>query len=597
MAKGFDVIHAKSAVKSRNKFDLSRTHLTTMNFGQILPLMVEETVPGDKVTVSAEFFSRLAPLVKPTYGKFSFRTASMFIPYHQIAADADAWISGKNLWEGLATHQRYFTFLTLHNYISTYIAKPTVVVNGATITANATNSVYTFVNSSGTKVYNVFTTHGKHEASILNSLGYAFPQGVNLQTSSAWLTNVANTKLSAYPLLAFFKGYNDYMSQASRYNNSPLSSFLSNVKFGNDVTSAFSGSTGELTDTGIYYLFQNLLLNYDNDYFTSAWQSANTAVNGLSSFEPSSLYVPSGRGETVYQDDNSSFVQGRDTDGTYFSLTQRALDFLRSFDDWVRRNHYSGSRSVQQIYSRFGIKIDDYRSSYAHVLGTDILPVQVGDVTATADSTNVPLGDYAGKGIMSGGKTVSFDSTDYGIFIMYGWFTVVPMNPYGFDRRVLRTAPLDYYTPEFDGLGADAISAGEFFANPTVDPTTDTTSDLDVFGFTERYNSYRYGRDLITGEFRDFRNNADMNAWHTGRDLTTVRQAGNLVAQAYSVNTLASNSSQYNRIFSDISDYDDHFYLTAHFNVSAIRPMLNLNQVPQLGEGDTVVPRNGSVIS
>ena len=86
--KGFDVLKVKSAVKTRNKFDLSRTHLTTMDFGQIIPLFCEETVPGDKFNVSADFFARLAPLVKPTYGKFLFKTVSAFVPYHQIAYDA-----------------------------------------------------------------------------------------------------------------------------------------------------------------------------------------------------------------------------------------------------------------------------------------------------------------------------------------------------------------------------------------------------------------------------------------------------------------------------------------------------------------------------
>ena len=88
-----------------------------------------------------------------------------------------------------------------------------------------------------------------------------------------------------------------------------------------------------------------------------------------------------------------------------------------------------------------------------------------------------------------------------------------------------------------------------------------------------------------------------MNAWHTGRLLGAVRKAGNLVAQSSAVNTLPQVDSEYNRIFSITSGDVDHFYLTCWFDVSAVRPMLNLNQVPNLGEGDTVVPRNGNVIS
>ena len=197
---------------------------------------------------------------------------------------------------------------------------------------------------------------------------------------------------------------------------------------------------------------------------------------------------------------------------------------------------------------------------------------------------------------MSGHKGFDVSVSDYGLILVLGYFTVCPMMSFGYDRRVLRTNPLDYYNPEFDGLGADAISLGETYANPTVDPSTDTTVDNQVFGYTERYNSYRYGRDVITGEFRDYKN-GDMSVWHTGRNLSAIRAAGNLVAQSSSVNTLPLTDSEYNRIFSVPSGSVDHFYLTAQFKVDAVRPMLNLNQVPRLGEGDTRVPRNGNIIS
>ena len=199
------------------------------------------------------------------------------------------------------------------------------------------------------------------------------------------------------------------------------------------------------------------------------------------------------------------------------------FDFLKDFDDWVRRNNYSGSRAVQQIYSRFGIKTDDYKSHYAQVITTDEQPIQVGDITSTAyDSSDAGLGSYAGKGIVNCGKNVSVQVSDYGVIIILGYFTVTPMNSFGYDKRVLRNSPLDYYNPEFDGMGADAISVGEVWASP-IDSTNPTVNDINIFGFTERYNAYRYGRDVISGEFRDYRANGDMNVWHSGRNLATLR--------------------------------------------------------------------------
>ena len=580
--KGFDVLKVKSAVKSHNKFDLSRTHLTTMDFGQIIPLFNEETVPGDKFKIGADFFSRLAPLALPTYGKFSFKTVSAFVPYYMVAEDADAWLAGKTTWEGSTPVQRYFTVNTLYSFLFNYCGT----------TASATDAEFIITLSNGTVAYRKWTNKGRYWVNVLNSLGYAVPQGVDNQTGSTWLTNVASIKLSAYPLLAFFKLYNDYMSQSQRYNTSALSSLLQNIKY-NKVVSGSYATTGELAVNALNTMFSNLLLNYENDYFTSAWQSPNTPLASPESINAATVPYSvgsAGVGSSIY--DNYIGQNG----GSTITIGQRALDFLKSFDDWVRRNNYSGSRSVQQIYSRFGVKTDDYRSHYAQVISTDVMPVQVGDITSTADTSGAVLGEYAGKGIMSGSKDIDIQVSDYGLILILGYFTVTPMNAYGYDRKVLRSAPLDYYNPEFDGIGADAISLGEYFENP-IAPNTDTTLMDGVYGFTERYNAYRYGRDQITGDFRKYDNSNPMNAWHTGRNLAAVRAAGNLVAQSSAVNALAQSDSEYNRIFSVTSGDVDHFYLTAKFDVSAIRPMMNLNQVPRLGEGDTVVPRNGNVIS
>ena len=592
--KGFDVLKVKSAVKTRNKFDLSRTHLTTMDFGQIIPLFCEETVPGDKFNVSADFFARLAPLVKPTYGKFLFKTVSAFVPYHQIAYDAESWLAGKTTMEGQTPHHRFFTMEDLDSFIRNSVVSTTTG-------ANATNSDYQAVDTGGTTVYRIFTAAGKYYVKILNALGYALPQNVDLRTNSTWNTSVKDTHLSAYPLLAFFKLYNDYMSQSQRFNVSYLSDILFRIKNGMVLTGIWNNSNGQIYANGLVQMFANVKLNYENDYFTSAWQNPNAPLSGVESVtnvEDKNIPQLGYMGAPTQNQYNTYSLMSVDSSTHTGAINQRVLDWLKSFDDWVRRNNYSGSRAVQQIYSRFGIKPDDFRAHYAHVVSTDSMPIQIGDITSTADtgSSGAVLGDYAGKGIMSGSKSVSYSADDFGMLFIFGYFTVVPMMSFGYDRRVLRSNPLDYYNPEFDGLGADAISAGEVFASPIVAGGSDTTNDNQVYGYTERYNSYRYGRDVITGEFRDYRFQ-DMSVWHSGRNLSAIRAASNMIAQSSAMNTLDSTASEYDRIFSTNTGAEDHFYLTAQFKVDAIRPMLNLNQVPQLGEGDTNVPRNGNVIS
>ena len=158
--KGFDTLKVKSAVKNRNKFNLSCSHLTTMNFGEIVPLYAEETVPGDKFSIGSNFFSRMAPLVKPTYGKFQFKTIAGFVPYHQLAVDAEAWLAGKTTFEGMTPHQRHITVRELWSWI----------VNDLTSQGTATNNDCSYTKSDGTIGYRVFTTKGKYWMKIMNAL-------------------------------------------------------------------------------------------------------------------------------------------------------------------------------------------------------------------------------------------------------------------------------------------------------------------------------------------------------------------------------------------------------------------------------------------
>ena len=207
----------------------------------------------------------MAPLVKPTYGKFSFKTVAAFVPYFQIAEDCDAWFAGKTVWEGSTPVQRYFTVKELMDFIINHCCTN----NGAT----ATNCDFTFIGSGGTAGYRLFTNVGRYWVKVLNSLGYSVPQNCDYRTTSTWFTQVSNYKLSAYPLLAFFKLYNDYMSQSQRFNTSALSGILQNIKY----NKAFTGYTtnGSISYSVIKSMFDNLLLNYENDYFTSAWQNPN----------------------------------------------------------------------------------------------------------------------------------------------------------------------------------------------------------------------------------------------------------------------------------------------------------------------------------
>lgn len=600
----FSRLNIKPAAKSLNSIKLPYSHLTTFEFGQIIPLLTMEILPRDEINGKFNVFSRMAPLVKPTYGKFSFRTMNAFVPLYQLADDAEAVLAGKTTWEGEIPSLRYIYMNILADVfmqLSTALDPTGLSDDGYGHLVDSNGNIvysyeYKYTDANGSVVYSVFNgAINRYCVKLLNALGYAIPQKPDFRTTSTWYSTIGQQKLSAMPLLAFAKAYNDWMSQSTRYNTSLLTSLLKDIKH-NKAHSGYNYSTHSIGTSGVFTILNNIDLIYENDYFMSAWQSPNSPLSSVESIN--TLNVPasdfgSNTPSVVRGTANVDFVQTYTANGLSY-LSQRSLDFLKSFDDWVRRNNYSGSRAVQQIYSKFGIKTDDYRSNYVHVLDTSINPINVGDVMAMADTSGAELGDYAGKGILSSNGKIQFKSSDYGYLFVMGWFAVTPMNPYGFDKSVLRVDPMDFYNAEFDGLGADAISFGELFENP-IARGSDLTSSDSVYGFTERYNSYRYLRSKITGAFRDYHKDGEMNTWHTGRLLNTVRADGEMLAQHPAMENVSG--SEWNRIFSITDSSVDHFYLVFDAVINALRPIQTENQVVRLGEGNLSVPRNGNEIN
>lgn len=70
--------------RTKSKFDLSSTHITTMDFGHIFPTNILPLVNGDKMNIGYKMFSRMSPLVVPTFGSFQMHTRSFFVPYRLL---------------------------------------------------------------------------------------------------------------------------------------------------------------------------------------------------------------------------------------------------------------------------------------------------------------------------------------------------------------------------------------------------------------------------------------------------------------------------------------------------------------------------------
>ncbi|QCS36038.1 major capsid protein [Capybara microvirus Cap1_SP_99] len=586
MAKGFSKLSLAPAVRKHSKMDLSSVSLLTQNIGEILPLHTLECIPGDKIPVKVQLFSRMMPLVVPSYVKASYNVMSAFVPYHQLVQSADAWLTGDRYYAGRAPKIAFYTMgdmFTTFSYCMT--------------TGTAEEFDVSYINSAGTTVYLRYG-HGSVDQyrtmKTLMSLGYRCPIGVDLRTGSNWNTVAKNIKVSAMPLLALAKVYYDHMSQSTLYQVNVLGKILNGI-YSEDTNyikqdGSLVCSFGASYDCSPRFVVNQIVQKQPSDYFTTAWQASEAPIAGTE--YASNIGSMSNQIGSL----NTIFEEGPSNDGVATSLaagkysttlSQVALNGLDAFYRFVKRNNYTGGRAVERILARFGIK----PSSLVHnvsdvVMPCQKFPIQIGDVTSTSanEADNLFLGSYAGKGIISDGNGFEYSCSDFGILITLGWISIVPMNYLGWNTHLLKNTPLQHYNPEFDGVGTQPISVSEFTNTPGSNETVSS-----VFGWTDRYNEYRFANDTVIGDYIAFE---DMKAWFCGRDRNSAK------AQQSGVVNVPIVENPYNRIFVDTNSDVDHFYISSIFDIKATRPMTGLNNsMGDLAEGDISVQRNGEQIS
>ena len=75
-------------------FDLSYTKLFTCDMGQLIPVMVDEVVPGDIFKIGNQSVIRMQPLVAPVLHEINAYVHYFFVPYRLLWDEWEDFITG-----------------------------------------------------------------------------------------------------------------------------------------------------------------------------------------------------------------------------------------------------------------------------------------------------------------------------------------------------------------------------------------------------------------------------------------------------------------------------------------------------------------------
>lgn len=174
-----------------------------------------------------------------------------------------------------------------------------------------------------------------------------------------------------------------------------------------------------------------------------------------------------------------------------------------------------GTRHPEQLKARWGVTSQDFRLQRPEYLGGGMTNISVSPVPSTSEASSGEIGRLGGYGVAQGncgGFTHSFVEHGYVIAIASVRSDLTYQE--GLARHWTYDTRFDYYEPSFAGLGEQPVYNREVFVS------NDANDDL-VWGYQERGAHMKYGRSMVTGIMNSSYVTA-IDFWHLAEEFTSL---------------------------------------------------------------------------
>lgn len=560
-----------TAVETTSNFDIDETHLTTGNFFEFSIARACEVVPKSGLeNFKFETFSRLEPLAKPTMGLAQIRNKVFWVPFRTVFP---AWNDFNN------DVKHVYDVVGGTGDTTQYAHTPHVpLITNKVFYEAFTDSTFSRPVQQG-EVFDFFdgTTGYK-----LNRVGRFAWKTIRTLGYDPIMHPDCDDKSSLLPLLCLFRVYADWFFPANYVQDLTYSRIMKYCQ--RNVLPSSTGSS--ITTQDLLGILSGIInLSYDPSYLVSAWDYPTGPnygsssdyqlddVNNIPGNNSNSVVTFKGSSDGNLISKNSPVLSSLSSSGNASSInyiTDYGLKALRALTDYLKRHQLAGGRTLDRYLARWGVKLSSEQLNKSQLIHTYNQDIKFGDVTSTSSTDGASLGDYAGKGISYGDSTFNFDSNgEYGMLIFVS--TIIPQveNSQGIHRHTKHISRLDFFTPEFDGLGVQAIACNEAYVPNVFNSSDNTTNYVNkVFGFTPRYAEYKVPYNLVTGDFALPSRNVGEDSWYLNRDLKPIfEESGGLTGFKHKLDFIMSrDSEQYKRIFQNINQNVDNFKIIYRFS-------------------------------
>lgn len=179
------------------------------------------------------------------------------------------------------------------------------------------------------------------------------------------------------------------------------------------------------------------------------------------------------------------------------------------------RDARGGTRYTEILRAHFNVTSPDQRLQRPEYLGGGTQAINITPVPQTQATVDeiTPQGNLAAF-VTSSGSNHSFTQSFTEHCIVIGLVNIRADLTYqqGVNRMHTRKTRFDFYWPALAHLGEQAVESRELYCDGTGDPAQGT-GDYSVFGYQERWAEYRYKPSLVTGKFRSS-DPQSLDVWH-----------------------------------------------------------------------------------
>lgn len=515
--------------KRRSQHDLSHSHKTMFNQGELVPILVQEVYPGDTFKTDLSSVVRTTtPFIRPIMDNLFIDFYFFFVP-NRLTYERWQEVMGENK-KGPWAPSSYAVVPAVTGTVSTgSVADYMGVQSASAITGSGGVSRLPF------RAFGLIYDQWFRDENLQQPMDINITDIDNTSfNNNAWAPN------NIYGMLPHVNKFHDYFTsclpspQKGAAVDVPINGFSKVVTTG--LSSQMVTGT-DLSGSSLLWCKNDGSSVPSSDLVIEVQDGETNGVAGGAG-APGTKIVPRNliiNGETLGAGVN---------DIRYAFALQRMLE----------KDARGGTRYVEYLLEHFGTVSPDSRLQRTEFLGGKRIPLQLQQVQQTSQSTeNSPLAQVGAYSLTNGraGFTKSF--TEHGFIVCVACVRQFHTYQQGLEKFWTRLSRYDFYDPSFALIGEQPVYTSEIY--------NDISVRGQIFGYNEAYADLRYKPSRISGQLRSINNNG-FDVWHLGDEYANAPVLGDQFIQEPNI---------VDRVLSVPSTTAPNFIADFYFKTKAIR--------------------------